>query len=61
VDRDLQLAGPPPGLRTYGHRNRYGTGGENKLPEKARAEQRLVIDNNKAWRAHPPRMVWSYG
>jgi ParB family transcriptional regulator, chromosome partitioning protein len=40
--------------QTYGHRNRYGTGGENKLPEEAKAERREVIENNKAWRAAEP-------
>jgi ParB family chromosome partitioning protein len=40
--------------QTYGHRNRYGTGGENKLPEDAKAERREVIENNKAWRAAEP-------
>jgi hypothetical protein len=40
--------------QTYGHCNRYGTGGENKLPEEAKAERREVIENNKAWRAAEP-------
>jgi ParB family chromosome partitioning protein len=40
--------------QTYGHRNRYGTGGVNKLPEEAKAERRQVIENNKAWRAAEP-------
>jgi ParB family transcriptional regulator, chromosome partitioning protein len=40
--------------QTYGHRNRYGTSGENKLPEEAKAERREVIENNRAWRAAEP-------
>jgi ParB family transcriptional regulator, chromosome partitioning protein len=40
--------------QTHGHRNRYGTGGENKPPEEAKAERREVIENNKAWRAAEP-------
>jgi len=40
--------------QTYGHRNRYGAGGQNKLPEDAKAERRQVIENNKAWRAAEP-------
>jgi ParB family chromosome partitioning protein len=40
--------------QTHGHRNRYGAGGENKLPEEAKAERREVIENNKAWRAAEP-------
>jgi ParB family chromosome partitioning protein len=40
--------------QTYGHRNRPGTGRENKLPEEAKAERREVIENNKAWRAAEP-------
>jgi hypothetical protein len=39
---------------TYGHRNRHGSGGLNKLPEEAKAERREVIENNKAWRAAEP-------
>jgi ParB family chromosome partitioning protein len=40
--------------QSHGHRNRYGTDGENKLPEEAKAERRDVIENNKAWRAAEP-------
>jgi ParB family chromosome partitioning protein len=40
--------------QAYGHLDRYGSGGQNKLPEEAKAERREVIENNKAWRAAEP-------
>jgi ParB family chromosome partitioning protein len=44
----------PDVTHTHGHRNRYGTNGENKLPDEAKAERREVIEHNKAWRAAEP-------